>query len=242
MQFNEKTDQKDNIIFFPTRQSRAKKSNKIKAQLRLEPRENLALNTPQPHSNRLLQVSANPKHDSPQRGAHKLMNVRIRYHCTSSLGMAPVITEGFSTKRLIKNRAQEVAQLKRYRPIMNREKRKKLLKKYSGLSRLFNCKSKNKLIQILGGLGREIRVLIKVYLRRHFLFHLHLRQIKDISGLMKNRQMIYEAVDSPEILLTNCTFSNNLIKNFCKGFVNFVIMFYEDMKVRYSFPECEVQM
>lgn len=122
---------------------------------------------------------------------------------------------------------------------MNRENRKKLLEKYSGLWKVFQCKSKNKFIEILRGLEKYIRRLLKDYLRHHFLFHLHLRQIKDISGLMKNRQMIFEAIDDPEILDSNCTFSNNLIKNFCKGFVNFVLIFYEDLKVIYRFPEPE---
>jgi hypothetical protein len=66
-------------------------------------------------------------------------------------------------------------------------------------------------------------------MERCFLVHLHLRQIKDFYELMQHRQNIYDALEDPESLEQGVNFANNLVKNFCKGLVNFIVMFFEEL-------------
>ena len=120
-------------------------------------------------------------------------------------------------------------ELKSFRPIMNRNRRKMLLQLYPILSKIFKCTSKYKFMQLISSLNLEYKQLMKTYLTKFFIVHLHLRQLKNISGLMAYRHIIYDSIDNPEILSTVSNNSNNLIKNFCKGLVNFVVIFYDDL-------------
>ena len=114
---------------------------------------------------------------------------------------------------------------------MNRQKRRMLLEKYPILTRIFNCNSKNELINILFAMPSEWKQFMKLYLEKFFIMHLHLRQIKEFSKLMAHRNYIYEAIRDPEILRGNMSFANNLVKNFCKGLVNFVVLFYDNLNL-----------
>lgn len=133
------------------------------------------------------------------------------------------------TKIFIKNKSQQLKQLKMLRRITNRKKRRKILMQYPLMSRFSSCNSKIELVRIFQNLSVKWKRLIKMYMERSFLMHLHIRQIKDFSELMAQRQNIYDSLDEPEILILKVNFGNNLVKNFCKGLTNFVVMFYEDL-------------
>ena len=133
------------------------------------------------------------------------------------------------TAYLVANRHQEIERLKIFRPIMSRNKRRKILRAYSMIKRISKCNSKMELTKIFTSLNSKWKKLIKKYMENCFLIHLHLRQIKDFSELMQHRQNIYDALDDPAILDQRVNFANNLVKNFCKGFVNFVVMFLENL-------------
>ena len=166
-----------------------------------------------------------------------LIKVKVKTNCVSSLGNLPILKNNkITTNNLISQRDFGLLELKRFRPITNRDKRRKILRLYPVLEKLFKCSSKNKLVEILICLSEKYKTLIRTYLKRCFILHLHLRQIKEISGLMANRQTIYDIIDTPELLKGNMSFANNLVKNFCKGIVNFVVLFYEDLKKENFLP------
>ena len=119
--------------------------------------------------------------------------------------------------------------LKTYRKIIGREKRKKLLKKYLILRLLWNCTSKIKLMQIFEQINSKWKKFIKFYLGRCLIFHLSIRQLKNVSEIMRHRQNLYDSIENPQLLINQFNFTNNLIKNFCKGISNSVIMFYDDL-------------
>lgn len=157
--------------------------------------------------------------------------MRIKIGVTSSLGgKSPIINEEFCTKNLLSGRYEKLLKLKKYRPSMSREKRKKILSNYPFLARLFFCNSKINLIRLFYDMPIIYKNLLRLYLEKIFILHLHLRQLKDFSKLMIQRHSIYKAIDDPEILKGNMNFANNLVKNFCKGVLNFIVIFYEDLK------------
>lgn len=125
-----------------------------------------------------------------------------------------------------------LVELKSSVPKMNRGLRKSILKKYPDLRRLFYCTSKYQLRNILSGLCGDLRRLLREYMRKCFIFHLHVRPISNISELLKQRTVIFEAISNPNVLCGNKSFANNLIKNFCKGVVNFIVLFYHDLVSR----------
>ena len=133
------------------------------------------------------------------------------------------------TSYLIKNRQKKIEKLKCYRPIMSRTKRRKIIKVYPMIKRISKCNSKIELIRIFTSLTKKWKKLIKKYMERCFLIHLHLRQIKDFSELMFHRQNIYDALEDPIILESRVNFANNLVKNFCKGLTNYIVMFFDEL-------------
>ena len=127
------------------------------------------------------------------------------------------------------NTQQKIKKLKHLRKNIMREEKKKILLKYPLLNRFSKCNSKVGLIRIFHNLSEKWKRLIKMYMERCFITHLHIRQMKDFSELMSQRQNIYEALDYPELLISKINFGNNLVKNFCKGLTNFVVMFLDEL-------------
>ena len=119
--------------------------------------------------------------------------------------------------------------LKTLRRIIGREKRKKILKEYPILRLFWNCTSKIQLMQIFEQVDSKWKNFIKFYLTRCLIFHLSIRQLKNVSELMRHRQNLFDSLHEPELLKSKINFKNNLIKNFCKGISNYVIMFYDDL-------------
>ena len=131
----------------------------------------------------------------------------------------------------IKHDQNKILHLKSLKQRINRKKRQELLLEYPLLSRISKCKGKAEMISIFKRLNKKWKFLIKKYMEQCFITHLHIRQIKNFSELMKHRQNIYEALDDPESLNFKVSFGNNLVKNFCKGLSNFIIIFYNDLVV-----------
>ena len=84
-------------------------------------------------------------------------------------------------------------------------------------------------MQIFEQVDSQWKNFIKFYLTRCLIFHLSIRQLKNVSELMRHRQNLFDSLHEPELLISKINFSNNLIKNFCKGISNYVIMFYDDL-------------
>jgi hypothetical protein len=224
----------------------SKKSRKKSIALE-NPKENQPLNLQNPLSPESLNPKIkNQKTLNPRRRKQKTNNqasfeslnpIGLQLPKRSSLGdFRALHPNNSSNSHFVKQREKGLAELRRFRPIMNRDKRRRLLGMYPELSRLFLCSSKNKLSDILLTLPETFKHLMREYLKRCFILHLHLRQIKEFSGLMANRQTILEVIDSPLLLKANMSFANNLVKNFCKGVVNFVVLFYEELRREQLLP------
>lgn len=133
------------------------------------------------------------------------------------------------TLELITDIKDGIKKLRPLRGTIHRKQRTRVLHRYPILKKIANCNSKMQLVKIFSSLSSKWKRLIRSYLERCFLMHLHLRQIKQIGELMRNRQNIYDALEDPEILNNKVNFGNNLVKNFCKGLANFVIRFVHDL-------------
>ena len=129
----------------------------------------------------------------------------------------------------IDNKDIKLKHIKKLRKIMDRKKRSQILIDYPILLKISNCAAKIDFINILESLSQRWKKLFKFYMTKCFLIHLHIRQVKFTKELLLQRQNIYEAIDFPDSLNFKLSLKNNLIKNFCKGFVNFVILFFEDL-------------
>lgn len=163
--------------------------------------------------------------------AEGLFRVKVCLGENSSLNQPHLLQNRERASKVLKSfREKTIGKLKKYRPRMNQKKRKVILQLHPWFFRIFNCSSKASLILVLSQLPGPYKDFVKLYLRRFFLMHVHLRQIKNLFQLMSHRQSIYNAVDQPEILRGNMKFKNNMVKNFCKGVVNFVVLFYEELQ------------
>lgn len=134
-----------------------------------------------------------------------------------------------STIELIPDIKDGIKKLRPLRGTINRKMRTRVLHQYPILKKIAKCNAKMQLVKIFSSLSRRWKKLIRCYLERCFLMHLHLRQIKQIGELMRNRQNIYDALEDPELLNNQVNFGNNLVKNFCKGLANFVIRFVNEL-------------
>ena len=113
---------------------------------------------------------------------------------------------------------------------INRKLRKQVLKDYPILKKFYFCSSKGGLIKIINNLPTQWKTLIKMYLRRFFLIHVHLRKMKNESEFKSYRTLFYEMLNDTELLKKNNKINNNIVKNFSKGIVNFVLMYYNQLK------------
>lgn len=191
---------------------------------------NLSIENNQRHSNKICNPKIFDKNEVIKDNKHK-PRVQL-YQEESNTPEADYKSESneLSIEFVKKNRDKLMEKLKRYRPRMNQKKRKVILQIDPWIYKLFHCRSKSKLITVFLKLPKQYKDFIKIYLEKCFILHLHLRQIKNLFQLMEHRQSIYAAIDDPEILQGNMKFKNNMVKNFTKGVVNFIVLFYEDLK------------
>ena len=131
--------------------------------------------------------------------------------------------------KFIQKQENQIKAFKAFLPKITRAKRNRILHNHIYFRKLYKCTSKYNFRNILISLPEKYKLLIKKYIRDFFLIHIHLRPIGDVSQLMLRRNAFYEAVSEPESLIGNKSFANNLIKNFCRGMVNFFMIFYDQM-------------
>lgn len=136
----------------------------------------------------------------------------------------------FPLKSTVHFRYNNPISLKYARRITNRSKRIKLIKAYPFLKALSNCNSKIQMKTIFVSLTPQWKRFLRFYLSKCFIYHLFIRQIKNLKLLMQCRNRLFEALDDPEMINSKLPFTSNLVKNFCKGVSNFVVMFYEELR------------
>ena len=130
---------------------------------------------------------------------------------------------------LFKKRKNEIKKLSHYRKIVNRQSRKNLLEDNIHLKQISNCNSRVTLSKIFQRINKKLKNLLEKYVKDWMIFHLHIRQIKQFDQLMRHRQILFESIEDPSLLVDGPVFENNLIKNFCKGFVHFVAMYKDEL-------------
>ena len=117
----------------------------------------------------------------------------------------------------------------RNRRCTNRQKRRSVVSRCRFLKSLSQCKSKTQLKSIWASLSAKWMRFVSLYLRRFFIVHLHIRQIKQFRALMGLRQLLLESLGDPQLVVEAKNFSGNMVKNLCKGILNFVVMFHEEL-------------
>lgn len=130
---------------------------------------------------------------------------------------------------LFKKRKDEIKKLSHFRKIVNRQSRKSLLEENIHLKQISNCNSRVTLSKIFQRINKKLKNLLEKYVKDWMIFHLHIRQIKQFDQLMRHRQILFESIEDPSLLVDGPVFENNLIKNFCKGFVHFVAMYKDEL-------------
>lgn len=119
--------------------------------------------------------------------------------------------------------------LKSFLPKLNRKRRQYLLVKNNHLQKIYYSTSKHKFIKILMELPQKYKMFLKKYLRDWFIFHIHMRPIENIRKVLAKRTVLYDAIDDPRILKSKKGFPNNLIKNFSRGVVNFIVIYENEL-------------
>ena len=112
---------------------------------------------------------------------------------------------------------------------VHRAQRKKALEKSPLLMRIYHCNSKTQLKHIFDNLPEQWRKLLRNYLSSFFLYHVSIRSMKNSSVFISFRQVFYDALDDSSILDSHHKLQNNIVKNFCKGIVNFMVFFGHDL-------------
>jgi hypothetical protein len=143
---------------------------------------------------------------------------------------------GFPLKSTVMFRYNNPISLKNARRITNRQKRSTLLKQYPFLRSLSNCNSKIQMKAIFLSLTPKWKGFLRFYLSKCFIYHLFIRQIKNLKLLMQCRNRLFDAIDDPKLINSKLPFTSNLVKNFCKGVSNFVVMFHDELKKEKIIP------
>ena len=164
--------------------------------------------------------------DNPNKG---LMDIRLKKYPPHQISIKDLA--------ITVEREMKELDIKKFRKITNRKTRRQVLRKYPTLLSLSKCNSKLSMVKIYETLSPKWKRLLRIYMSKSFILHLHIRQIRDFSLLFRQRHALYKAIDSPSVLMESINFSNNLVKNFCKGFTNFVVMFFEDISNNNLLPE-----
>lgn len=212
-----------------TRNSYSDKKSKQQEYLKLKENESKDIN------NSILNINKNIKSDSQLLTNKIICKEEINQDLSNSFktieenSNSELMQQGLWTNKFILDKKKKLENIKKLRKTMKRSKRKKIIRQYSFLNQISKCNSKIGLFHIFVSLTTDWKRLLKNYMERAFLFHLHIRQIKDFAELMSQRQNIYEAIDFPDILNTRVNFKNNLVKNFCKGFLSFVVIYSEEL-------------
>lgn len=146
-----------------------------------------------------------------------------------NIPMNKLIKRSESIENIFTESNNKIENLKIFRKIVNRKKRQNLLDNNLFLKKITICNSRSLLANYIFETSNEWKILLKKYIKDWLILHLHLRQIKNFKKLMSHRQFLFEAIDDPDILNDGLGLENNMIKNFCKGFVQYIAMFQDEL-------------
>lgn len=112
-----------------------------------------------------------------------------------------------------------------------KKRKKKLGKVNEDLQRLRKCSTKKMLCKCLRAMQRTNKGILVAYMRHCFIFDVFTRRVVNRKLLFSKRTFLLECILDPANLNKECSFDNNLIKNFCTGAVNFISRFFAELEV-----------
>ena len=112
-----------------------------------------------------------------------------------------------------------------------------ILKSLPHFKRLQKSNSKYELVKFFERATDKGKKIIKFYLSECFLIDIFSRKLSDKKLMMSKRQLFYDSVDNPKLLLFECKYDNNLLKNFSAGLINF--LFKNFFKIQYQIYKTE---
>lgn len=171
----------------------------------------------------LLQTAPNPeKADSEARA---LLPRERRIQMASEDKMSQIKSQFRGAKPRAKGRARRKKKAKR-----RQEPTRKIAKigvsevgSPHRLMELKKCNSKDTLRRILLKLSPESKRMVRFYMTDCFIQDLFTRRLKNKGFLLSKRELLFRAIENPDVLAMDCHFDNNLLKNFCTGVANFIL-------------------
>ena len=112
-----------------------------------------------------------------------------------------------------------------------KKRKKKLGKINEDLQRLRRCSTKKMLRSCLNSMEEENKAVLVAYMRHCFIFDVFTRRVVNRKLLFAKRAFLLECILDPRNLGRECSFDNNLIKNFCTGAVNFISRFFAELEL-----------
>ena len=112
-----------------------------------------------------------------------------------------------------------------------KKRKKKLGKVNEDLQRLRKCSTKKMLSRCLKSMHDSNKGILIAYMRFCFIFDVFTRRVVNRKLLFSKRTFLLECIIEPQNLMKECSFDNNLIKNFCTGAVNFISRFIAELEV-----------
>lgn len=83
------------------------------------------------------------------------------------------------------------------------------------------CLAKSHFKEALDSLSNRWKALLKVYLRECFISDIFNRKLEKKGILLQRKNKLIHIIDHPSDLNYDCQFDNNMMKNFCTGFINY---------------------
>lgn len=111
-----------------------------------------------------------------------------------------------------------------------KKRKKKLGKVNDDLQRLRKCSTKKMLQKCLLGMGGHNKDVLIVYMENCFIFDVFTRRVVNRKLLFCKRSFLLNCILDPKNLSQECSFDNNLVKNFCTGAVNFISRHFKELE------------
>ena len=112
-----------------------------------------------------------------------------------------------------------------------KKRKKKLGKVNEDLQRLRKCSTKKMLHRCLKAMQESNKDILVAYMQSCFIFDVFTRKVVNRKLLFSKRTFLLQCILDPQNLTKECSFDNNLVKNFCTGAVNFISRFVAELEV-----------
>ena len=108
--------------------------------------------------------------------------------------------------------------------------KKKMKPVNKDFDRLRKCSTKKMLYKTLNMMETQNKEILLFFVRNCLTIELLTRKVMNRWLIFNKRELLLNCIEDPEILMIDCRFDNNLIKNFCVGTVNFICRYKEEIE------------